>query len=449
MTTPNNDISPKIQDTPTSNNASVFATNQHSLLSSQVVQQKQYQPPTPSQSANNQHAVSTSQIKDFRPQFTPANKPTTQVLPHPNQDIQHSINPLASKPPTTPPLSLAHKILEQQSARNVAQSEASKANSAFNIGKTPALANPTTTPSNSLLSKLQQQVAQTPLTVGSTNIGSTNPVMRPELFTEYREHIYKLTGIFFTETKKYLLEGRIHKRMVARNIPSFEGYLELLKSPNLPKDELLFLYEAITINETYFFRSEQQFDSMTSVLIPDILKKKQLNPTLKIWSAASSTGEEAYTIAMILLEKFKPTYPNLNIQIVGTDISQGVINSARKGVYREYAIRNVPKNLLTKYFTKRGDEYHLSDEIKKMVRFEYLNLYDTQGMNSMLNFDIIFCCNVLIYFDQTSKQQVVSSLFNSLNPQGYLFIGYSESLHGISKAFNLVHLPKALVYQKP
>lgn len=443
MTSPNNDITPKNQDTPPGNSPSVFGATQHSPLSGQVIQQKQYIPATHSQPIHQPTTTTSSSAKDFRPQFTiPANKPTTPVLPHPNQDVQHSISPLASKPLITPPPTLAHKILEQKTVQQTMQDEANKAKGFPTLGRQPA-------PSNAFPTNAQHPTANTPPLLGSTNNSTVTPVMRPELFTAYREHIYKLTGIFFTETKKYLLEGRIHKRMVARNIPSFEGYLELLKSPNLPKDELLFLYEAITINETYFFRSEQQFDSMTSVLIPEILKKKSLNPTLKIWSAASSTGEEAYTIAMILLEKFKPTYPNLNIQIVGTDISQGVINSARKGVYREYAVRNVPKNLLTKYFTKRGDEYHLSDEIKKMVRFEYLNLYDTQGMNSMLNFDIIFCCNVLIYFDQTSKQQVVSSLFNSLNPQGYLFIGYSESLHGISKAFNLVHLPKALVYQKP
>jgi chemotaxis protein methyltransferase CheR len=443
MTSPNNDTSSKNQDALQSNSTSAFGTTQYSPLSGQLLQPKPYIPTAPSQLANQSSNAVTSP-KEFRPQLTvPTPKPTTPVLPHPNQDIQHSISPLASKPLITPPPTLAHKILEQKSTQSLVQNETNKANPVSVLGRQP-LSSP-----NSPTNVQHQSTGNLSVAVSHPNVSTTTPVMRPELFTAYREHIYKLTGIFFTETKKYLLEGRIHKRMVARNISSYEGYLELLKSPNLPKDELLFLYEAITINETYFFRSEQQFDSMTSILIPEILKKKQLNPTLKIWSSASSTGEEAYTIAMILHEKFKPTLPNLNIQIVGTDISQGVINSARRGVYREYAIRNVPKNLLTKHFTKRGDEYHLSDEIKKMVRFEYLNLYDTQGMNLMQSFDIIFCCNVLIYFDQTSKQQVVSSLFNALNPQGYLFIGYSESLHGISKAFNLIHLPKALVYQKP
>lgn len=153
-------------------------------------------------------------------------------------------------------------------------------------------------------------------------------------------------------------------------------------------------------------------------------------------------------MAMVITERIKPMFPNIQFQIVGTDINNAVIDSARNGLYREYAIRNVPPNYMQKYFTKNGDLYQLSDSIKRMVSFQYLNLYDTQGMKQMQNFDVIFCCNVLIYFDTASKQQVVASLYDSLNKNGYLFIGYSESLHGISKAFQLVHLPRALAYVK-
>ncbi len=279
-------------------------------------------------------------------------------------------------------------------------------------------------------------------------VGVQTQTMSEALFKDYREYIYKLTGIYFTETKKYLLEGRVSKRMTANGIHTFEQYLDLIKNPVTSQKELPQLFEAITINETYFFRSEQQVEALEKILIPEILKKKTGSNVFKIWSAASSTGEEAYTMAMVITERIKPMFPNIQFQIVGTDINNAVIDSARNGLYREYAIRNVPPNYMQKYFTKNGDLYQLSDSIKRMVSFQYLNLYDTQGMKQMQNFDVIFCCNVLIYFDTASKQQVVAYLYDSLNKNGYLFIGYSESLHGISKAFQLVHLPRALAYVK-
>lgn len=189
-------------------------------------------------------------------------------------------------------------------------------------------------------------------------------------------------------------------------------------------------------------------DALEQVLIPSILQGNSAKSTFKIWSAASSTGEEAYTMAMIISERIKPKFPHVNFQIVGTDINNAVLDSARRGVYRDYAVRNVPSAYMQKYFRKDGDVYILSDQIKRMVSFNYLNLYDTNSMRQMQNFDVIFCCNVLIYFDLASKQQVVSSLYDSLNKNSFLFIGYSESLHGISKAFELVHLPKALAYKK-
>lgn len=276
----------------------------------------------------------------------------------------------------------------------------------------------------------------------------TAMVMNERMFEEYRQYIYKLTGILFTETKKYLLEGRIGKRLTVNNMKSFEQYLDFIKNPATAQTELPALYEAITINETYFFRSEQQVEAMEKILIPEILKKKVNPGVFKIWSAASSTGEEAYTMAMVINEKIKPMFPNTQFQIIGTDINNAVIDSARKAVYREYAVRNVPPPYMQKYFVKNGDFYHLSDTIRRMVQFNYLNLYDSPSMKQMQSFDVIFCCNVLIYFDLASKQQVVASLYDALNKGGYLFIGYSESLHGISKAFELVHLPRALAYQK-
>ncbi len=275
-------------------------------------------------------------------------------------------------------------------------------------------------------------------------------VLDTTTFQRLRSVIYDLSGIYFTDNKKYLLEDRIGKRIIKRDLKTFNEYIDLLNS-NDSKQELHHLFSVITINETYFFRANQQFEALEEIVIPEIYKlrsQSSRNPILRFWSAASSSGEEAYTLAMLLLEKIKPRFPNVQFQIIGSDISNKIIQDARAAIYKEYAIRFVPPNYMKKYFTKEGNNYILNNEVKKMVRFVNLNLYDQSAMRTMKNCDVVMCANVLIYFDIPSKQKVVSYLFDSLNKGGYLFIGYSESLHGISKAFKLVHLPKAMAYKK-
>ncbi len=267
-------------------------------------------------------------------------------------------------------------------------------------------------------------------------------------FIEFRNFVYEKSGIYFNESKKYLFESRIEKRVQALKLKSFKEYLEYIKLPN-NIEELHQLYDAITINETYFFRAPQQFEALEKIIVPELIQEKQGKSSyLRFWSAASSTGEEAYTLALIVKEYLMPRYPSITFQILASDINTQVIEFARRGVYKEYAIRNVPPHLLSKYFKNNGMTYELSEDIRKMVRFANINLYDEKAVKTITGVDIIFCANVLIYFDIPSKQKVVSYLYDVLNPGGYLFIGYSESLHGISKAFSLIHLPKALAYKK-
>lgn len=271
-----------------------------------------------------------------------------------------------------------------------------------------------------------------------------------DTFRQLRDYIYTLTGIYFQNNKKYLLEGRLGKRIQILNISSFENYLQYIRNGKGQFDELQFLYDAVTINETYFFRNEPQFEAFEKHLIPEIVQSRKYNgrSKIKIWSAASSSGEEAYTLAMIFLDKLKPRFPDLGVEIVGTDISQSVIEIAKRGVYKDYSIRNMPEYYLKKYFSVQEGKYHVHDSVKQFVRFEKQNLFDQSRMRFMRNFDVIYCCNVLIYFDLKSKVQVVSNLYNSLNPGGYLFIGYAESLHGISTAYKLINFPKTVVYKK-
>lgn len=276
------------------------------------------------------------------------------------------------------------------------------------------------------------------------------PKMTDEMFRLLRDFIYQHTGIYFQDNKKYLLEGRLGKRLQVLGIDDFEEYFQSVRYGAQKNDEMRFLYDAVTINETFFFRNEAQFEAFEKTLVPQRLNGKSASERTKLrfWSAASSSGEEAYTLAMIYLERLRPKYPLLDVEIIGTDISPSVLETARSGIYREYSVRNMPKYFLEKYFNTREGRFCISEEAKRLVRFDHMNLYDRSRMRMMSRFDIIFCANVLIYFDAQSKIQVVSDLYDSLNPGGFLFIGYAESLHGISSAFKLVNFPKTVAYKK-
>jgi len=300
---------------------------------------------------------------------------------------------------------------------------------------------------------VQQTLASKSINSFKFNFSSKNNrklQMTDKNYDEWRKYIYELSGIYFQDNKKYLLESRLQKRINYLGIDSFEKYLEYLRFNPKRELEKKQLFEVITINETYFFRNQPQFDALISSIIPEILASDhRVNKNkLRIWSAASSTGEEAYTIAMMISELIKPKYPNLNVEIVGTDINFTVIETAKRGIYKEYSIRNTPPLYLKKYFRQNNNSYEIAHELKEMTNFKLVNLYSDTEMRMMTSFDVIFCANVLIYFDAESKKRVVSNLYNSLNREGYLFIGYSESLHGISKAFKLRSFPKTIGYKK-
>jgi len=285
-------------------------------------------------------------------------------------------------------------------------------------------------------------------------VGSFRPkndaVLSDKAFEEWRVYIYNFCGIYFQDNKKYLLESRLLKRMTHVGLTEYEKYLEYVKFGSDRINEQKYLFEAITINETYFFRNQPQLDALVTNVVPDVLagKTKINNNKIRIWSAASSSGEEAYSIAIILNEMLKPKYPNLEYEIVGTDINHVVLDTAKKGHYRDYSIRNAPAYYLKKYFKSNNGYYEIDDKIKLNVNFKFLNLFDDLAMKSMINFDVIFCANVLIYFDVKAKIKVISRLYDALNKNGYLFIGYSETLHGISKAFKLISYPKTIGYKK-
>src|SRR5690606_117662 len=255
----------------------------------------------------------------------------------------------------------------------------------------------------------------------NSEVHTSDTYLSVETFENLRKHIYDQCGIYFQDNKKYMLEARLSKRISHLRLNSFEAYLNYLKYNVNKENEKKYLFDAITINETYFFRNQPQLDALVTKVIPEIIEQKQKagKNRIRIWSAASSSGEEAYSIAISILDFIKIKYPDFEFEITGTDISHAAIEAAKNGIYKDYAVRSTPAHYLKKYFKAKGNVYHIDPSVKQMVQFRFLNLYDDSDMKTMMGIDIIFCANVLIYFDINSKIKVVSSLYNSLNRGGY------------------------------
>ena len=262
-------------------------------------------------------------------------------------------------------------------------------------------------------------------------------------FLELSRIIEDRTGIHIPDSKKYLVENRLIRVLEENNLKGYDEYLYLLKySPNGGTFERL--YDAITTNETYFFREPLQFDVFVDDIVPRLIKSKGGDRSVRVWSAACSSGEEPYTVSMVMSNR----RPDVKLDIVGTDISSKVLSTAERAVYSSYSVRNIPEMYMKKYFKTQSNDFVLDAGIRKSVRFRNHNLLTDRLGIDFMNLDVVFCRNVLIYFDVKTKQQVVSTLYDSLRPGGYLVIGSSESLHNITRAFSPVTANKVVVYEK-
>ena len=297
-----------------------------------------------------------------------------------------------------------------------------------------------TAPSTSAINKAPSTPAPT--------VFSAGPELNLDEFLAFREYIHEKSGMYFPEAKMYLVKNRLANRMKELGIKSYKDYFYMIKYDTTMK-EFNMLMNLLTTNETSFFRNLPQLKAFSDEVLPMILKDKKNmnNKNLRIWSAGCSTGEEPYTIVMLLMDKI-PDIASYNIDLIANDISENVLHAARKGIYHELSLRTTPKQYIDKYFTKTGNVYKISDEVKKMVKFSQINLTDQLKMSLIKNVDIIFCRNVTIYFSDEVKRKITKFYYNSLVKGGYYFIGHSESLHGISKAFKLVYLKNGLVYKK-
>jgi len=263
--------------------------------------------------------------------------------------------------------------------------------------------------------------------------------------------IYQISGIYQPEEKLYLLAARCGRRMNAVKAKTPSEYLEHLTVRGNREAELRLLLNEITIGETYMFRSPPQLDAMRTVILPQILQAKSAMgfKRLRLWSAGCSTGEEPYTLAMFMLEQSEKLLAGCTFEILATDLNENSLTAAKAGIYGEYALRSTTDLLRKKYF-KTHDEKRLqvADQLKSLVRFDRVNLSDDSKMIFLKGMDLIFCCNVLIYFDLASKRKVMQHFFSNLLPGGYLFLGHAESLYQVDDRFRLVHFPGAIGYWK-
>ncbi len=266
-------------------------------------------------------------------------------------------------------------------------------------------------------------------------------------FLKFQEFFYRKTGIQFETSKRYFVDKRLVERIEATGNDSFRGYFTMLRF-QASGNELQALVNLMTINETYFFREEYQFHCLVNSILPDLVARKKDKSPIRIWVIPSSSGEEAYSIAMCLIERWSGIN-DWDVEIISSDIDTKILNQARAGLYSERSIKHVPRNYLQKYFRETSAGFQLGDDLRSTVEFTRVNLMEAADVRSYRNFDVIFCRNLLIYFDDISRKQAAETFYGALHPGGFICLGHSESMSRISSLYKIRKFPEAIVYQKP
>ncbi len=267
-------------------------------------------------------------------------------------------------------------------------------------------------------------------------------------FAKFRDFFYRKTGIHFDESKRYFVDKRLIERIEATGSRDFRQYFVNLRF-EAAGGELQELVNSMTVNETYFFREYYQFDCMVKDMLEEIVKTRRPGSRIRIWSIPSSTGEEPYTIAIYLLERWK-RINDYDVEIMSSDIDTGVLAAAQRGIYSPRSVGQIPKPYLEKYFTKNRDgDYAVSRDLVSAVEFSRVNLSEPAETRRFREIDIIFCRNLLIYFDDHSRRLAADAFYDALNPGGFVCLGHSESMSRISSLFTVRRFPDAMVYQRP
>jgi chemotaxis protein methyltransferase CheR len=272
------------------------------------------------------------------------------------------------------------------------------------------------------------------------------PALTEEEFRKLCEFLYRRTGMVFTEAKRYYVERRVVERMNATHALSFNHYFAHLRAD--AQEEIEKIINAFTVNETYFYREDHQLKCLTADLLTARVKDKKQGGLVRIWSAPCSTGEEPYSIAIWLLENW-PLVDEYEVEIVGSDIDTDVLRMAAEGIYGKRALMRLSPEIIEKYFSKIGeDKWQILEDLRGSVRFSPVNIVEPEQTRQFGQFDVIFCRNVLIYFDDVSRRIAAENLYECLKPGGFICLGHTESMSRISPLFEPSRFPEAIVYQR-
>lgn len=272
------------------------------------------------------------------------------------------------------------------------------------------------------------------------------PVLAPKDLERFCEFLYRRTGMTFGESKRYYIDRRVGERMAATGVATFAAYFARLRSEPA---ELEAVTNAFTVNETYFYREQHQLRALSSDLLPEIAAAKGPGDKIRIWSSPCSTGEEPYSIAIWLLENWRMV-DAYNVEIVGSDIDTHALEDARDGRYGERALSRLPKAVADLYFEPpHAGARQIIEDLRESVLFTPVNLVDRSSMAAAGQFEIIFCRNVLIYFDDAARRTAAENLYSALRPGGFLCLGHTESMARIDDRFAVRRFADAVVYQRP
>lgn len=276
----------------------------------------------------------------------------------------------------------------------------------------------------------------------------SGPLLSPEEFRLLRELINGYCGISFSDDAAFVVERRLRERVRELGLAGFTEYYHYLRYHPSAKAEIEAAVEALVTNETYFFREEYQLRAFRHEILPELRERleRENRRSLTIWSAGCSTGEEVYTLAILVAES--QLFEGWDVRVFGNDISRRVLATARRATYGSSSFRAMPPQY-EHYFESTPEGKQVVPRIRTMCHFGHLNLLDRERSALIGRADAIFCRNVLIYFDERARRRVLDSFYERLYPGGYLLLGHSESLLNSTTAFELVHLSSDMVYRRP
>ncbi|MFE1600476.1 CheR family methyltransferase [Methylobacterium sp. ID0610] len=273
------------------------------------------------------------------------------------------------------------------------------------------------------------------------------PAVSDDDFSRFRDFFYRRTGIMFADNKRYFVDKRLQERMLTSGQRDFRIYFNMMRF-QASGQEFQDLVNLMTVNETYFYREEYQFRCLVESILPEVARRKARGEPVRIWSVPCATGEEPYSIAFQLLDNW-PEVDRHDVEIVASDIDTNVLAQARRGFYGERAVQHVPVETLRRFTRRTRDGYEVIPAIRDSIAFERVNLSDPLSTRQFRGFDVVFCRNLLIYFDEASRRDAAQTIYEALVPGGFVCLGHSESMSRISSLFAIRKFAEAIVYQKP